>query len=1053
MQSNDHLKSHSMVVLAGFDRLITGNNVFRTVELEQCFKHIILLVKNNCGINFVIMSNKRGVQNKTLQGAKEVSNELMPWPKVLSLSTERLSVTAKNTDAKAFFLDIKPHAYQVLREAGHSEHVIPPPLFYNEKQFLDSICLLDNKFDFIEKSKTKGSKKIGRFVKYTFFWSQLDTDYRSRITWISDVCASIEFEDKKSKLDYLHKYETKGKQVLRLVRQISSSLTHSDLRGNFTSCMMDELNWRVDGEGGLVILDRKRDQLTKLTLAIKVLGKGESLGKLVDVWVKAVAKKAELFTKLKQHIFLKSLLWELYEEQKVWSSIGNTGYTQLLFESQLEWTKTLLYRIDSVSEDMVATRLIGAILSKYGVNESIVEGKVDHKSRIEYLILKQLTYFGFPTEGAVLIRSPEIRAYLTDNADEICGESSKTLKHYIEVFEDSLRRLIDRQLVGVIDIRQRATFRGGSDCSEPFVDLDKGNIKTGPIWLRELLKENTPKDLYHKVSKGYRFVLHPLVKKHLATNLAFRVPEHAYTNTFVMSIYAAQPTDVALLSDDIYKDLDNLLDDLIDAWKLFSITPLITMKEWENPVFDDGSKGVRGDPTLATLINEFLEIPLDEEYLFRAKTGRGLLARSSADMPLCFRAAYGILRQLRPFAVLVRSEPNKRSKVAPKSGYDYSVERIQNLLRSLNSSQVARNAVNDKLEDKKSNIDEFLCKCIDEKVEVHPLNTLGPLSEPEKALYPHEVSWLWNECGVISLAQGKLYDAMPNFRRALKSTEAHEGSPQNGPITERIRLNIAIAEIERGKLRRAREALDNIVSYGQEYGPNEDKGGTELETKRRVIWPLAKGYIALIDHIEGNVASAIRQYGEVIGILEEDGMNRGSCIFRRHLADALYSLGDFEEARQEIRKATNDAQSMMQLDQLHAIRLTRVRLLLKEESEDNLTRAASIIRDVKKRSRDLNLKRLESDALFYDAKLRVLQGEFDIASESAAESVAIATKEGMKLRRIASSLVLGEIFYRNNDRETGLKLIETAGIEAQRIGYQLLVERKHRLELILSALK
>ena len=469
--------------------------------------------------------------------------------------------------------------------------------------------------------------------------------------------------------------------------------------------------------------------------------------------------------------------------------------------------------------------------------------------------------------------------------------------------------------------------------------------------------------------------------------------------------------------------------------------------------------------------------PREENYLFRAKTLRGLLARSSADMPACFRGAYSVLRQLRPFSVLARMEtpPRAGSPTTERPPFEHIGKRLQLLLEGISSAQTARDVVMAISDDQVSGLS------LDERFvnpgQTHPINTFGKLTAKKTALYHHENAWLWNERGVIALAQGKMYDAMPFFNKAARSLAEHEGqSASLSPGMARIQMNMAATWIERGNLRPAEELLHRVLDTCGEQplaaranGEEEDApdqsfdGEKERFNLRRFVRPVATGYLGLISHLQGDMNAAIKLYSTAIEHLEPYRQNRAVSIFCKHRADAFFTQGD-PRAENEVNRAVSAAQSMMQIDQLHFAYLSRVRQLLgtTEALEtlatdkrtiglDTLTAAERLIHAVKKYSTDMGLYRLSCEAMFYDAKLKGMQRQFETACRSASESVAIAAKHGMKIRRISGSILLGELICRNGDRATGQQLLEDAGEAAQRVGYQLAVERQqqavHLLEL------
>ena len=153
-----------------------------------------------------------------------------------------------------------------------------------------------------------------------------------------------------------------------------------------------------------------------------------------------------------------------------------------------------------------------------------------------------------------------------------------------------------------------------------------------------------------------------------------------------------------------------------------------------------------------------------------------------------------------------------------------------------------------------------------------------------KTFYQDDIVWLYNECGVFSLAQGQCYDAVATLNRALKEAQKIEGSGE-GSMSHRIRLNLGICEITRGRLKAARRLLTRV---------KDDRDKNEFV---RVI---AYGYIAHIDHLEGSLEEAAAGYGAAIMALEKMGRSRAVSIFKRYRADLWRYHERYDEAEKDL---------------------------------------------------------------------------------------------------------------------------------------------------------
>lgn len=792
--------------------------------------------------------------------------------------------------------------------------------------------------------------------------------------------------------------------------------------------------------------------------------------------------------------YVASLLRKTLKTEEVWSPPAPNTHgrrrrevapsDEEIQELKVRWLRQIESSLVRTSPESHRFRIFDRVLEQYGMRTDDPNGALDTESRIDFLVMKTIAFFGCPIEGAVLLRAHELRNYLRDRVQEAPHTGADTnqtgdrglIMRMARQLEDSLGRLLRRGLLGAIayDDGERARAALG-DALAP--------SQTRP---QESDLERTRK--LARLSSGARFILHPKMKHFIASQYAYRAPDQGFTNTFVLTMYAAQPIDVALMNPDVQRTVDNLIDDLVQAWR---VLPIASMEElagdgfgaapverWQRVLLEHVALGLTDKTKLESALEaacgsdaaakktaeearrRLNSDGLGVDNLFRAKTFRGLLARGSADMSACFRGAYSVVRQLRPFSVLARMDPAAPSDTDASATppFDLIALRLRHLIQGMNSSDQARDiastlaAVQDD-----TSLDT---KLAGQEGEPHPINTFGPPNNRKPALYSHELAWIWNERGVIALAQGKMYDALPFFNEAVRVIAEHDGVDSAlSSGAARIKVNIAASWIERGSLRRAEEILHTVLrTCGEQRFPElddppwEEEGGSPARDKpvppqhpvRQFVRPVAIGYLGLIHHLKGDVKLAMEHYKRAIAALERHQQNRAISIFSKHWADALATRNN-AEAEAEIRRAISTAQSMMQIDQLHYCYLARVRQLLQDGcSTADQDEARKLIHAVQDYALKMGLPRLTCEALFFDAKLKGLQGQLGPAVQAASEAVAIAAKQGMKIRRISCSILLGELICRNGDHKTGRRLLEEAGEAAQRIGYQLAVERQQK---------
>ena len=676
-------------------------------------------------------------------------------------------------------------------------------------------------------------------------------------------------------------------------------------------------------------------------------------------------------------------------------------------ENADRWATKLYQSVHSASRGSRSDRVIQAVLASYGMtSEDQWRIDIDRNSRIEAIVLQHLTFFGYPVEGAVLLRAPNIRKYLThyvrmQRSGEERGEP--TIKDIRKALEKTIGRLLKSRLISVLD--------------HTMPDLKDGVAHDGEEaeWVKAILEEEKAADpeRLKKFNLGCRYVLHPQVRQFLLKNTAISVPEESHVNTFVFTLHATQPTDVCLLAPDMQAVADELVGELVQAWRTFNIE--------EDPFKDEREK----------IHNASLNI--DERafehsgpYFWRARTVNGILARASADMPACFRAAYGVLRQLRPFSVLARMQKPAPYGPSDQSIYEHTDERLRDLLRGIASSQIARKLVRDHVPDLA-------------KKEKH-LHTFGRTIEPAPPLFPHELAWLWNERGVIALAQGRLYDAVPYFAEAKEQLAKHEGG-EGRSTTIRIDINLAATWIERGNLRRAEEAFSEAERKIREIFLRTSP--KSMLNKYLITRPICWGYKGLTAHLAGDRVTAEEQYTKAIDLLRELSRNRAIATFLRHRADLKASHRDFEGARQDLSDAKEAAEGLQQLDLVHAVYLSEVKVdMLRAKCGDGTLADCAVddkIEIVKRYAREMGLYRHLCEALAIEARYSAELRDYESAKSIAAESLALATRHGMTLRRLKAKALLGKLFIKMKDEDAGRYLLNRALESGQRIGYNRLV--------------
>lgn len=301
--------------------------------------------------------------------------------------------------------------------------------------------------------------------------------------------------------------------------------------------------------------------------------------------------------------------------------------------------------------------------------------------------------------------------------------------------------------------------------------------------------------------------------------------------------------------------------------------------------------------------------------------------------------------------------------------------------------------------------------------------------------YRDEVAWLYNEQGVVSFMQGKMFDAISLYYQSLTvlklKQEPNEDQSAIAP-GRRVKVNLAIAKIERGEIHSAIEILENVIS--------EIKLGKHSTPSLTLIY--AKGYRALCNHLTGNFTQAEIAYREVIEQVLTTHQLRAASIFQRHLADLLRIREQMGEAKDLLLLSERAASQAQQEDVLHYTLLARARLMrdMKSRSE-----ALSILRRTENYAKRMGLQKMLAETLKVRAEVMLAEGEVTQAGKMSAQAVAIFKRNGMRLRKISSALLHANVYAKRGQLSFAEKILNEIDQEASELGYTLKSGDAHRL--------
>lgn len=305
------------------------------------------------------------------------------------------------------------------------------------------------------------------------------------------------------------------------------------------------------------------------------------------------------------------------------------------------------------------------------------------------------------------------------------------------------------------------------------------------------------------------------------------------------------------------------------------------------------------------------------------------------------------------------------------------------------------------------------------------------------AFYKDEIVWLYNECGIVNLVQGNLLDAIALLRQALRFNSRIEGRYNNGAMHNRISLNLAVTQIERGRIEGARKRLRSIC---------ESEARSSSKTGR--IWHIAHGYLGLTCHLRGDFEAGQAHYERAIKGLRQYEDHRACSVFCRHLGDLFRARGQFNDARSSLNDSISFAETGGHEDMHKRARLALVRLDIAEAGQNG---SQTIVRSalgrldmIQEYATSMGMPSLMCDASLVRAYLLLEQGETTLSGKLFSEVITLANRNGMSVRLSVALTGYARVLIARGLMDQARKLLMTCLQMAKRCQNQMNIAEVER---------
>jgi tetratricopeptide (TPR) repeat protein len=287
----------------------------------------------------------------------------------------------------------------------------------------------------------------------------------------------------------------------------------------------------------------------------------------------------------------------------------------------------------------------------------------------------------------------------------------------------------------------------------------------------------------------------------------------------------------------------------------------------------------------------------------------------------------------------------------------------------------------------------------------------GSVETSSAPLYADEVAWIYNELGLACYAEGNMLDTLAIWERGSEINSLIDTSEEGGQYLFQSECNLGAAYIHFGHLPQAASHLHRAEEINSRLNDVDHKG--------RIL-----GYLALIDHLKGNLQDAEAGYDTALKYLGQVTRNRrAESVFRRHYGDLKIKQEDYKAARNLIDAARSLAQVANYPELIASARLSEGHWHRRQKQFPEAMREYMASLEM---ARKMGMRRLESEALSELARLAYDWGDAQLARQRAIESLAIANELLLGLRQTHDLVVLGLATLRTGPQDLGAAYLRHA---------------------------